>query len=171
MSAARELFLDRGYSETPMSHVADAVGIANAAVYWYFPTKDHLLAEVFRQSVVAEVKRLETGPADPFDRLIKGLVDMRAYRKLHMTIHDRMSHAEVVVGAHDRLIAWIRETVTEGLRYHGFDPAEEQELVELVLVVFEGTNIPGVRTRAATDMIQVLLDRVVLTDAAADTVA
>ena len=118
------------------------------------------------------MERLEAGPADPFDRLIQGLVDMRAYRKLHMTIHERMSSAEVVVEAHDRLITWIRETVTDGLKFHGFDPAEDEELIELVVVLFEGTNVPGVRTRAATDMIKVLLDRLVFAgDAAADTLA
>jgi AcrR family transcriptional regulator len=161
--AAKELFLSRGFVKTPMSHIAGAVGVANAAVYWYFPTKDHLLAEVFTRALDEEVERLENKPDDPFDRLIQGLVDLRAYRQLHMTIHDRMSESEVVLDAHNRLISWIRETVSEGLVFHGYDPAEDSDLVDLVVVLFEGTNVPGVQTRTATDVIKSLLLRLGVT--------
>jgi AcrR family transcriptional regulator len=162
VAAANELFLTQGVNKTAMSHIASAVGIANAAVYWYFPTKDHLLAEVFSRAVETEKKRLDDGPRDPFDRLIQGLVDLRPYRQIHMSIHDRMGEADVVVAAHDRMIEWIRQTVVEGLEYHGRDPIADQDLVELVVVLFEGSNVPGVRGRTATDVIQVMLDRLVL---------
>jgi AcrR family transcriptional regulator len=56
------------------------VGIANAAVYSYVPTKDHLLAEVFTRALDEEIERLAAGPDDPFEGLIRGLLDLRAYR-------------------------------------------------------------------------------------------
>jgi AcrR family transcriptional regulator len=161
--AAKELFLSRGFVKTPMSHIASEVGIANAAVYWYFPTKDHLLAEVFTRALDEEMERLAAGPDDPFEGLIQGLLDLRAYRQLHMTIHDRMSGSEVVLAAHDRLIEWIRETVADGLAHHGYDTAEDSDLIDLIVVLFEGTNVPGVQTRTATDMIKSLLVRLGVT--------
>ena len=162
VTAARELFLSRGFNKTPMSMIANEVGVANAAVYWYFPTKDHVLAEVFTRGLDAEIQQLRSGPEDPFDRLIQGLVDFRVYRELHMTIHDRMRDSPVLVAAHERLLGWIRETVAEGLTYHKSVPVEEKDLIELVVVLFEGTNVPTVRTRTATDVIRILLDRLVL---------
>ena len=162
VAAAKELFLANGVNKTAMSHIAKAVGVANAAIYWYFPSKDDLLAEVFTRAVEEEVTRLHGAPPDPFDRLIKGLVDLRPYRQMHMTIHDRMSESESLVAAHDRMIDWIRETVVEGLQYHGRDPVADADFVELVIVLFEGSNVPGVRGRTATDVIQVMLDRLVL---------
>lgn len=157
--AARELFLAQGFKNTPMAQIAESLGVANAAVYWYFPTKDHLLAEVWTRVLDEELERLSHGPEDPFGQLIQGLIDLRPYRQLHMTIHDRMSESEQVAQIHERLLDWIREVVTRGLVYHGRDPAQEQDLVELVVVVFEGTSIPGMQTRLATDLITSVLER------------
>lgn len=162
VAAANELFLTQGVSKTAMSHVAKAVGIANAAVYWYFPSKDDLLAEVFRRAVQEERARLKGRTEDPFSTLIKGLVDLRPYRQIHMTIHDRMTDSEALTAAHSEMISWIRETVVKGLEYHGRDPAADADLVELVIVLFEGSNVPGVHGRTATDVIQVMLDRLIL---------
>ena len=160
--AARELFLSQGFNNTPMSKIAQSLGVANAAVYWYFETKDHLLAEVWTRALDDEVERLRRGPEDPFARLIQGLIDLRPYRHLHMTVHERMRDSEPVAAVHGRLLGWIRDTVEDGLLYHGRDPVQEQDLVELVVVVFEGTNVPGMRTRTATDLITTILDRLSL---------
>ena len=99
---------------------------------------------------------------DPFQTLITGLVDLRPYRQIHMTIHDRMPESEALTEAHDRLISWIRDTVIKGLEFHGRDPVADADLVELTVVLFEGSNVPGVRGRAATDVIQIMIDRLIL---------
>ena len=162
--AARELFLSQGFNNTPMSRIAQSLGVANAAVYWYFETKDHLLAEVWTRALDEEVQRLASAPEDPFVRLTQGLIHLRPYRQLHMTVHDRMRDSEPVAAVHDRLLGWIRDTVQEGLVYHGRSPAEEQDLIELVVVVFEGSNVPGMQSRTATDLITTVLDRFSLLD-------
>ena len=158
--AARELFLVQGFNKTPMSQIAEALGVANAAVYWYFRTKDELLAEVWTRVLEEEIERLKSGPKDPFARLIQGLIDLRPYGQLHMTMHERMLNSEPVEASHSRLLDWIRETVNEGIAYHGGDPSKDQELVDLVVVVYEGTNVPGIRSRTATDLITMVLQRV-----------
>jgi AcrR family transcriptional regulator len=143
-----------------MSQVAETLGVANAAVYWYFKTKDELLAEVWNRSLDEEIERLKNGPEDPFAQLIQGLIDLRAYRQLHMTVHERMINSEAVTAVHERLLDWVRDMVRDGITYHGGDPAVEDDLVELVVVVFEGTNVPGVSTRTATDLVSTILQRV-----------
>ncbi len=159
VTAASELFVGRGFNNTPMSDIAASLGVANAAVYWYFPTKDHLLAAVWTRVLDREIERLKSGPEDPFDRLIKGLIDLRPYRQLHMTIHDRMLDSESVATVHERLLDWIREIVALGLSYHGYEAEQDKDLIELVVTLFEGANVPGMRSRTATDLIRTLLDR------------
>ena len=150
-----------------MTSVAEAVGIGNAAVYWYFPTKDDLLAGVWNRALDEEIERLATkGPEDPFERLIQGLIDLRPYRQLHITVHERMVESEALRLVHDRLLDWIRETVSTGLRGRGLDPAKEPALIELVVAVFEGANVPGIRTRTATDLINSFLIEVGLLQSA-----
>jgi AcrR family transcriptional regulator len=158
LTAASELFLSQGFAKTPMTRVAEAVGVANSAIYWYFPTKDDLLAGVWNRALDEELERLATrGPDDPFERLIQGLIELRPYRQLHVTLHERMLQSEACRAVHDRLLGWIRDVVTAGLTEQGYDPAQEADLVELVVAVFEGANVPGIRTRTATDLIHTLL--------------
>ncbi len=165
VAAATELFLTRGYAKTRMSDVAKAVGVANAAVYWYFPTKDEVLAEIWNRALDDEIERLSNGTAgeDPFDQLLKGLADLRPYRQLHMTMHDRLGHSEAVAATHDRLIGWIRELVTQGLAYHAYADPDGAEVVELVVVLFEGLNVPGIRARSAAEIVRMLLTKLVVT--------
>lgn len=142
-----------------MSEIAQSIGVANAAIYWYFPSKDHLLAEVWRRALEEEIERLKDGPEDPFRRLIDGLIHLRPYRGLHMTIHERMLESPELAAVHERTLDWIRDTVSLGITWHGRDAVREAELVDLVVVLFEGANVPGIRTRTATDLISGVLAR------------
>lgn len=40
---ALELFIERGYDNTPVSHIAQALGLSKAGLYHYFESKNHLL--------------------------------------------------------------------------------------------------------------------------------
>lgn len=48
LSAARQRFTERGYHQTTLKAVAGDVGITDAGLMHYFPTKVHLLAAVSR---------------------------------------------------------------------------------------------------------------------------
>jgi AcrR family transcriptional regulator len=49
LDTAEKLFLRDGFEATAMAAVARRAGIANNAVYWYFPSKDDLLAAVLQR--------------------------------------------------------------------------------------------------------------------------
>lgn len=161
VAAATELLLARGYTGTTMSAIAKSAGVANAALYWYFPTKDDLLAEVFDRALAAEIEVLKARPPgpDPFDHLLKGLADLRPYRHLHMAMHERLE-SDAVAAAHDRLIGWVRDLVRAGLEHRRHSGDDDEEIVELVLVLFEGLNVPRVDGRPAADVIRTLLQYV-----------
>jgi AcrR family transcriptional regulator len=149
-----------------MNDIAKAVGVANAALYWYFPTKDVLLAEVWNRALDREIEQLSSGPAgtDPFDLLQKGLVDLRPYRQLHMSMHELLLDSDVVAAAHDRLIDWVRGLAREGLAFHSYEDSGTEDITDLVVVLFEGLNVPGIRARTASEIVRVLLDKVVDVD-------
>src|SRR5688500_6279082 len=72
---AERLFLDRGFSQTRMSDIADAAGVTKGLLYWYFENKQALLGEIIRDMRA----RLRTAQADavaagedPLDRLYLG---------------------------------------------------------------------------------------------------
>src|SRR5206468_7778402 len=51
LDAAARLFREKGYAGTTMREVADHCGIRAASLYYHFPAKDEILAEVFDYGV------------------------------------------------------------------------------------------------------------------------
>jgi AcrR family transcriptional regulator len=54
VDGAAQLFQDRGYDATSLQQIADELGLAKAAVYYYFPTK----ADILRAIVLPEFEML-----------------------------------------------------------------------------------------------------------------
>ncbi len=48
IQTASKLFLEKGYSETSPKMICDELGISTGNLTYYFPTKEHLLAELVR---------------------------------------------------------------------------------------------------------------------------
>ena len=62
-TAARSLFLERGYDATTMRAVADRAGVSLGNAYYYFASKDHLVQEFYVQLQVDHVRAAETAIA------------------------------------------------------------------------------------------------------------
>jgi len=67
IAAARELFLDQGFSATSMDAIAAAAGVSKATLYAYFPSKEALFASL----VTSHCESLEL--ALPLPDLAEGL--------------------------------------------------------------------------------------------------
>ncbi|MDB5730344.1 MAG: TetR/AcrR family transcriptional regulator [Variovorax sp.] len=68
LSAAREVFLEKGFERSSVSEIAARVGVVEGLVYAYFPTKRDLLNEVLRGMYEPLIRDM----ADSFSR-IEGL--------------------------------------------------------------------------------------------------
>jgi AcrR family transcriptional regulator len=51
MDIAATMFEDRGYHETSMESIAEAVGVRKASLYYYFASKDDLLVEIHQEMI------------------------------------------------------------------------------------------------------------------------
>nr|BBH92297.1 hypothetical protein KTA_04960 [Thermogemmatispora argillosa] len=61
LQAAEEVFCEKGYHEASIDEIAARVGIAKGTVYLHFPSKEDLLAALFRrdtEQVIAEVETI-----------------------------------------------------------------------------------------------------------------
>lgn len=69
---AAKLFNEKGYPKTTARDIGNAVGILNGSIFYYFPTKGHILAAVIRDAMSRgeQVVRqaLADSPPDPRDR-------------------------------------------------------------------------------------------------------
>lgn len=72
LAAAAERFATRGFDDTSVSDLVDAVGVGKGVFYWYFESKEQILAEVLRDAR-EELRRRQAdalrGVDDPVRRI------------------------------------------------------------------------------------------------------
>lgn len=79
--AAIRLFVRKGMAATTTKEIAAAARIAEGTIYRYFPTKEAMAADLFRENYVAlvgELREAARAASDPMDRL--GAMIDRFYR-------------------------------------------------------------------------------------------
>jgi AcrR family transcriptional regulator len=64
LEAAATLFSTKGYSSTRIADICAAAGVAKGLMYWYFPTKESLFAELVR-SMRTKLRRAQAAAMDP----------------------------------------------------------------------------------------------------------
>ena len=95
LDAAAARFARQGYRETTIREIAADVGMLPGSMYYHFPSKEHLLFEVYRQGVDRLCARVDAavGPdcTDGWDRLEHMLA-------AHLeTVLDRSDYARVLI--------------------------------------------------------------------------
>lgn len=75
LEAAATLFSTKGYSSTRIADICATAGVAKGLMYWYFPTKESLFAELVR-SMRTKLRRAQAAAmdpaADPLQRIRQG---------------------------------------------------------------------------------------------------
>lgn len=121
---AMNLFCERGYDNTPMSHIAKAIGASKAILYHYFSNKEELLFSIIDYQmekhlipILDQASEIE----DPEQRLRHF---MREYTRLlandsrsRIVLHEahrlNPDHIEIIKARHLRLYQLIHGAITE----------------------------------------------------------
>jgi AcrR family transcriptional regulator len=139
---AAEALLEQGtYADASVSELAVAAGLTRPTFYFYFASKDALLASVIGSAHADIANRLETalsGPGTPVDRLADAISaaadawwDHRAAMSAAMEMSQRMPGlAELMRAATDRA----DELCVELLMVHGTVPERTDREAALALV-------------------------------------
>ncbi len=83
IEAARELFIEKGFTDTSMSEIAAKVGINRPGLHYYFRTKDRMFQAVFGNivlSFIPQIGDIMQEKDKPVLHMIKEIVDI--YYKL-----------------------------------------------------------------------------------------
>jgi AcrR family transcriptional regulator len=89
-AVALELFAENGVEQTSLRQIAERLDITKAALYYHFPSKDDLLAELARpmigdlEAYVAQAH--DAGPADAPDLLRRYLELCHRHRRLLQSV-------------------------------------------------------------------------------------
>jgi AcrR family transcriptional regulator len=84
--AAARLFNDKGYVDTTMDDIADAVGIAKPTLYHYFANKHEILFEIYEELMDILIGRQQQRIADglsPEAQLLEAMADILELVETH----------------------------------------------------------------------------------------
>jgi AcrR family transcriptional regulator len=89
MQTAEQLFHDRGYAESSIEDIAQAVGILKGSLYYYMNSKEDLLYRIVidvHESVDAKLEQAcSRTDLPPLQRLLNFIEDQAAYNAKHVT--------------------------------------------------------------------------------------
>jgi AcrR family transcriptional regulator len=142
VAIASEQFLSLGYTGTTMAQIARLAGLTNAAVYWYFPSKDDALAAVHRRMLAATRERLRAEhDLTPMTRLERYLEIIRAEaRPLHRMLHERAPYSLAVADALDEIHRELEDMIRAAVRARSARFADLERIMALSMAVIEGTS-------------------------------
>jgi AcrR family transcriptional regulator len=144
IDCAEKLFREHGYQATTMTALARAVGIAPNAIYWYFPSKDHVLVAVLERCYGAMIETLAaddslgTGLHDTLRRL---LARLREIKSLVGELRSRGSNSEVIMEFRRAYNRRIRLLLADALKRASKSQQERELLGVAIMAVVEGALI------------------------------
>ena len=124
LDAAANRFARQGYRETTVREIAADVEMLPGSVYYHFPSKEHLLLEVYREGVERLCARVDaavdSAGDDPWNRLERVLI-------AHLeTVLDQSDYARVLI----RVLPDSLPDIAEQLR--AMRDAYEQRFVDVI---------------------------------------
>jgi AcrR family transcriptional regulator len=100
LDKAASLFASQGFASTSLKDVADAVGLSRSSIYYYYPNKDALLAELIQgvtvpvANIFREVDKRGLSPLAEIREVVRLLVLWVADPRTHFRLMDQ-SEAEL----------------------------------------------------------------------------
>jgi AcrR family transcriptional regulator len=142
LNVADALLLRDGYDATTIASIARRVGVTSNAVYWYFPSKDDLLAAVLerRQNrAIANLDDRESGELD--EQVLAMLAHLDEVATLTASVHERAAHSTAVAEMHDRFHLGADGCLKANLRDAGLAPDDADRTAQAIMAIVEGIHL------------------------------
>jgi AcrR family transcriptional regulator len=160
IEAAEVLFAAGGYVGTTMTSIAAKAGVAPNAVYWYFPSKDHLLVAVLDRKLEQAMADASSGlPEDLGETINVGLRRLGSYPDLGALVHQRAPHSAVVADFHNRLHQILRGFLIAAVEKQGRRGAEAELIADTIIAVLDSDPDHGGPRRKREELLEYLFTR------------
>lgn len=139
LDAAERQLRTGGGSAFSVAAIAREIGVAQNTVYWYFPSRDHLLVAVLERALSRLVASKRAQRLDLADEIVWFVERLHDLAPLRGPLLERAAESPVVGEFAARFQGLLRTMLTNALRPHV--PAEE---LDLAVGVFSAT-VEGLR--------------------------
>ena len=136
VDAARRRLLDGGYQALSVADLARTLGVAQNAVYWYFPTKDHLLVAAVER-ILHDVLAGKPQRGTVADRVLWFTERLHELQDLRLALRERARASEVVATFDRDVVALLRVMLANALS-ETIDDAVLDDTADAVMALCEG---------------------------------
>ncbi len=162
LDAAELLFQEHGADVTSTAAVARAAGVSEKTLFWYFPSKDHLLVGVIdrRWQRVVDELRDEGWPSGDFaEDLAAMLRSLRTLRHLLPALHQRAESSTVAAEWRESLRTVTRIQLATGLRSIGVHEGLEEK-GDVIAAFFDGVLLRNLDDAQVDALCRVLVQSI-----------
>ena len=126
VAAAERQLRDGGFGALSLAAIARELGVAQNAIYWYFPSRDHLFVGVLRKLLIEFPSRKPSSSLGVADRAVWIVNRLAELHPLVVAMYDRARAAEVVAEFLEEVESLLRAMVVNVLSPHV--PARELDV-------------------------------------------
>lgn len=142
LDVAERMFLEQGFETTTIAGLARASGVAGNTLYWYFRSKDDLLAAILDRRLDRALAAVPLD-AELADAAVAALAVLDEFAPLTATVHDRARHSPAIAEAHERFHAAADATVRAALEGAGLTPDDARHATQAMVSMVEGIHLHG----------------------------
>ena len=146
VEAARARLVQGGYAALSVAALARDLGLAQAAVYWYFPTKDDLFVAAVER-ILHDVLERKPQRGATVDRVLWLAERLHEFQDLRMTMRDRARVSEPVARFEADVNTLFRVMLVNALR-DDVAPTDIEDVADAVMALCDGVLMRDIgRTR------------------------
>jgi AcrR family transcriptional regulator len=165
VEAAERRLREGGYEALSVAALARELGLAQNAIYWYFPSKDHLfVAALERMLQDIAARKPKHDEAAPIERILWFTDQFETLSHLRGAMNERASDSRVVAEFVDELDELLSRMLSNALSDHVV-PDELPMAVETFRATVEGTFVKGLSKRARRQVLTFTLERLMRPEA------
>lgn len=148
-----------GYAGLSVAALARELGLAQNAIYWYFPSKDHLFVAVLQRMLTQVAERKPRGKVGQRERILWFADQLEPLSRLRPTLRERAKQSEVAAEFLDVLESLLSRMLTGALRDEGVPEADLPLAVEAFRALVEGTYVKAMPRSKRRKTLAFVLDR------------
>jgi AcrR family transcriptional regulator len=147
-----------GYQALSVAAIARELGLAQNAIYWYFPSKDHLFVAALQRMLRDIAERKPSGSVGEIERVLWFTDQFEALSDLRGAMNERARESLVVAEFVSELDALLSRMLSNALRDH-VAPQELPVAVETFRATAEGTFVKGLDRKTRRQVLTFALER------------
>jgi AcrR family transcriptional regulator len=150
---------EEGYEGLSVAALARQLGLAQNAIYWYFPSKDHLFVAVLRRMLTQIAARKPRGKVGQRERILWFADQLEPLSRLRPALRERARESEVAAEFLEELETLVSRMLSNALRAEGVSEDDLPLAVESFRAAVEGAYVKGMPRKKRRQTLTFLLDR------------